>query len=252
MTDQILPPHRFTELNSNFNIGHVFNQTVSIFSRNLLPFGMVTAVAYLPSVLTFSQGSDPAFLANAGGGWVAVGVILTLVLNVLSQAIVLYGAFEDMRGLPVNLSESIKVGLRRFFPVLGVSICVPLLAGLAALALVVPGLIVGTMLFVSVPTCVVERLGVFGSMGRSARLTKGHRWKIFGIWIAVLLVGGIAQSILTSVARTIGGVPLGLIMSLVVGALIVAFNAILAVVVYHDLRVAKEGVDTDQIASVFD
>jgi hypothetical protein len=135
---------------------------------------------------------------------------------------------------------------------LGVSICVPLLAGLAALALVFPGLMVGTMLFVSVPVCVVERLGVFKSMGRSARLTKGHRWKIFGIWIAVLVVGGIAQSFLTAMARTIGGVMLGLVISLVCGALVVAFNAILAVVVYHDLRVAKEGVDTDQIASVFD
>jgi hypothetical protein len=250
MTDQSLPASRFTE--RDFNIGHVFNQTVSIFSRNLLPFCMVTAVAYLPSVLTFSQSSDPAVLANAGGGWIAFGVILTMVLNVLSQAIVLYGAFEDMRGLPVNMAESIKVGLRRFFPILGVSICVPLLAGLAALALVFPGLMVGTMLFVSVPACVVERLGVFRSLGRSAELTKGHRWKIFGVWIAVLIVGGIAQSMLTAVGRSIGGVPLSLIISLVSGALLVAFNAILAVVIYHDLRVAKEGVDTDQIAAVFD
>jgi hypothetical protein len=31
-----------------------------------------------------------------------------------------------------------------------------------------------------------------------------------------------------------------------------AFNAVLAVVIYRDLRVAKEGVDTDHIASVFD
>jgi hypothetical protein len=250
MTDQSLPASRFAE--RDFNIGHVFNQTVSIFSRNLLPFCMVSAVAYLPSVLTFSQGSNPAFLASAGGAWLAIGAISTMVLNALSQAIVLYGAFQDMQGLPVNLAESIKVGLRRFFPVLGVSICVPLLAGLAALALVFPGLMVGTMLFVSVPACVVERLGVFRSMGRSAALTKGHRWKIFGVWIAVLFVGGIAQSMLTAIAKTIGGVPLSLLVSLACGALLIAFNAIMAVVIYHDLRVAKEGVDTGQIASVFD
>jgi hypothetical protein len=29
-----------------------------------------------------------------------------------------------------------------------------------------------------------------------------------------------------------------------------AFSAILGVVIYHDLRVAKEGADTDQIAAV--
>jgi hypothetical protein len=30
------------------------------------------------------------------------------------------------------------------------------------------------------------------------------------------------------------------------------FNAVLTAVTYHDLRVAKEGIDTDQIAAVFD
>jgi hypothetical protein len=255
MTDQSLPPHRYAELKSGagyFDIGHAFNQTFSIFSRNLLPFGLVCAVASLPSVLTFSRGADPAFLANSGGGWIALGAISTLVLNVLSQAAVLYAAFDDMRGLPIDMAESIRVGLRRFFPVLIVSICVPLLAGIAALALVFPGLMVGTMLFVSVPACVVERLGPFKSMGRSAQLTKGHRWKIFGAWIAVLVIGGIAQSMLAAVAKQIGGLPFNLFVSLLCSALLIAFNAILAVVIYHDLRVAKEGVSTDQIAAVFD
>ncbi len=33
---------------------------------------------------------------------------------------------------------------------------------------------------------------------------------------------------------------------------VVAFGSIVGVVVYHDLRVAKEGIDTDRIAAVFD
>ena len=250
MTDRFLPAERFAE--ADFRAGDVFNRTVSIFSRNLLPFGIVSAIAYLPSALVFSPGSKTAVLASGNGGWIAVGFIATLVLNVLSQAIVLYGAFEDMRGLPVNLGESIKVGLRRFFPVLGVAICMPLLAALAAILLVFPGLMVITMLFVAVPACVVERLGPFKSMGRSAWLTRGHRWKIFGIWIAVLFVGGTAQSILNGVARAAGGVIIGIVVSELCGAVLGAFNAILAVVTYHDLRVAKEGVDTHQIAAVFD
>jgi hypothetical protein len=250
MTDQFLPAGRFAE--RDFSAGDVFNRTVSIFSRNLLPFGIVSAIAYFPSALALSSEKTAALAASGNGGWIALGFIATLVLNVLSQAIVLYGAFEDMRGLPVNLGESIKVGLRRFFPVLGVAICMPLLAGLAAILLLFPGLMVMTMLFVSVPACVVERLGPFKSMGRSAWLTKGHRWKIFGIWIAVLFVGGTAQSILNGVARAAGGVVIGLVVSVLCGAILGAFNAILAVVAYHDLRVAKEGVDTDQIAAVFD
>jgi hypothetical protein len=34
--------------------------------------------------------------------------------------------------------------------------------------------------------------------------------------------------------------------------LTVSFSNILAVVTYHELRVVKEGVDTDQIAAVFE
>jgi hypothetical protein len=44
----------------------------------------------------------------------------------------------------------------------------------------------------------------------------------------------------------------GQIVNLVWGAIWSAFLAILIVVTYHDLRVAKEGVDTDQIAAVFE
>jgi hypothetical protein len=129
---------------------------------------------------------------------------------------------------------------------------VPILAGLAALALIFPGLIVVTMLFVAVPVCVVERLGPIKSMGRSTRLTKGHRWKIFGIWFAALLVQGVVQSVLTGLVAAGGLSLLGMPVLVIWSAVYGAFSAVLAVVAYHDLRVAKEGVDTDQIAAVFD
>jgi hypothetical protein len=39
---------------------------------------------------------------------------------------------------------------------------------------------------------------------------------------------------------------------LIWAALYGAYNAIAVVMTYHDLRVAKEGIDIEQIASVFD
>jgi hypothetical protein len=251
MTDTSLPSARFAE--RDFRAGEVFNRTFSVLSRNLLPFGIMTAVAALPNTLLFTPGTRVVSAAGvAGGGLFFLGLILTMVLTALTQAAVLYGAFEDMRGRPVNVADSIKIGLARFFPVLGVAICVPILAALGAVALFFPGLMVITMLFVAMPVCVVERLGPIKSMGRSARLTKGHRWKVFGIWLAMTIVTVIAQSILVGVARAIGGTVLALVASLLWGAVYGAFYAILVVVTYHDLRVAKEGVNTDQIASVFD
>ena len=51
-----------------------------------------------------------------------VGPVLGIMLYTLAQAIVLYGAFQDMRGRPVNLAESLQVGLQRFFPIVGLAI----------------------------------------------------------------------------------------------------------------------------------
>ena len=250
MTDQSLPAGGFAE--RDFNVGQVFNRTGSILSRNLLRFGAVAAIAALPSALLLTPGVDLVPSDATGGVLAVLGVILMLVLGALSQAVVLYGAFDDMRRRPVNMAELIKVGLRRFFPVLGVAIFVPVLTTLAGVALIFPGFMVATMLFVAMPACVVEQLGPIKAMGRSARLTKGHRWKIFGIWFAVLLVGGIAQSMLQTAAARVGGSLAAVLVALLWGAVYGAFSAVLAVVTYHDLRVAKEGVDTDQIASVFD
>ncbi len=248
MTDALLPSARFAE--SEFRVGRVLNQTWSVFSRNLWPFLVVTLVASVPYALTIwsNAGAAPA----AAGGRNALAGFLTLLLWPIVQAVLVFGAFEDMRGRPVNLLDSLRIGLRRFFPVLAVALCTGLLAGLGMLILLVPGFMVLTMLFVATPACVVERLGPIKSMGRSAKLTKGHRWKIFGLWFTTALVQLIVQSILGAVARTIGGLPLAAVVVLLWSAIYGAFSAILAVVTYHDLRVVKEGVDTDQIAAVFD
>src|SRR5262249_48616043 len=157
---------------------------------------------------------------------------LSVVMDALSQAILLYGAFEVMRGRPMNLAASARIGLRRFLPVLGVAIAVPFLTALASIFLIVPGVIVYTRWFVAMPACVVEGLGSSASMARSGELTKGQRWKVFGLWLAAWMIVLIVQSVLEAVIPDAG--ILSLIVRLVWGALWVAFYAIMVVVTYHD------------------
>jgi hypothetical protein len=251
MTDAVLPPHRFAT--SDFSVGQVFNRTFAILSRNLLPFCMVTLVASLPHMLMDAVRMGAVAPTSAGVGLMLVfGGLGTMFLGAISQAAVLYGAFDDMRGRPIDMIESLKIGLRRFFPLLGTVILFVILVMLAAIALLFPAFIVMTMLYVSVPACVVERLGPIRSLGRSAQLTKGDRWKIFGLVFATIIVALIVQGMLGGLARAIGGSTLAITVLLLWSTVWNAFQAILTVVTYHDLRVAKEGVDTDQIAAVFD
>jgi len=240
----------------------VFNQAWGVFSRNLLKFIVVTGIASLPPLFVKQPqlGGPPPVDPFQNLGWTFFAAFLGIVLNTLAQAMVFNGAFEVMRGRPVDLAASAKVGLRRFFPVVGIAIVVSLLVGLGMLLLAFPGIMLYTMWFVATPVCVVERAGVFHSMGRSRELTKGYRWKIFGLYLvvlipAILIGGGMSAVILSGGAAAVNQVlasTIGKIANLVWSALWTAFFAIIVAVAYHDLRVAKEGVDTDQIASVFE
>ena len=253
MTDASLTA-RFTE--SEFRVGRVLNRTSSVLSRNFLIFFVVTAVAHLPALLFFKSTTMDA---NASGTEIAVafsmmigGLLLMIVLSTLSQAIVLYGAFQNMRGREVSLSESLQVGLRRFFPIIGLAFLVTLLGMLAAIALIFPAFIVFTMWFVATPVCVVEQLGPWASMRRSRELTKGHRWKIFGLFVLMIIISAVAGSTIQAAFTAMGGTPLALVGDVLWNGVWGAFYAIAVVVTYHDLRAAKEGIDIDQIAAVFD
>ncbi len=249
MTDAILPADRFVE--RDFRVGRLFNRTSSILSRNFLIFFTVSVIAAVPT-LVFMRGPGGAPDPTRNLGLFFGGLLLSMVLSALSQAIVLYGAFQDMRGRPVSLIESLQVGLRRFFPIIGLALLASVLAMLASLLLVVPGLILFTMWFVATPACVVEQLGPVRSLGRSRALTKGHRWKIFGLMLLLFIPAGIVGNVVDlSLAALGGGIPLA-IGHLIWSGIWGAFFAIFVVVTYHDLRVAKEGVDTDQIAAVFE
>jgi len=233
-----------------FRIGDVFSKTATLLSRNFLIFFVVAVVAGLPRLLWAEVNTrDPT---NFPLGRFFGGLSLFLILNTLAQAVILYGAFQAMRGRPVNLGECLKVGLSRFFPIIGLVICAYVAIWIGAMLFIVPGIILAIMWYVATPVCVVEQKGPLASLGRSSELTKGHRWKIFGmvvlLYIGAIIVGLIIGALL-GLTRSPILVTLG---TLVWTGAWGAFYAIFGVVTYHDLRVAKEGVDTDQIASVFD
>jgi MFS family permease len=267
MTDASLPASRFSE--GDFRVGDVLSRAWAVFSGNFLKFSVVTGIAALPSLLigelSFAD-EDHRYLDT---GLSIFAAVLTVVLTVLSQAIVFYGAFQDMRRRPVSLSEGLKIGWGRVFPLLGLAVVV----GLAVMALlgasfffVAPGLILAGFIILAVmlllmwsmgmPVCVVERLGPIRSLGRSRALTKGHRWKILGLLLLTLIIGAIVGAVLAAIlalgpAGSFGAAATQTI-SLIWNAIWTAYFAIVIVVTYHDLRVAKEGVDTEQIAAVFE
>jgi hypothetical protein len=267
MTDVSLPAGRFAQ--SDFRVGHVLNRAWSVFSGNFLKLGLVTGVAALPAALL------PESLFNdVGNRYLDIGLaflppLLWVVLTMLSQAIVFYGAFQDMSGRPVNLVDGLTIGLGRVFPLIGLAVVAlavvaamigasfllasPVLTFVCVLVTIPAVLMMWSM---AMPACVVERLGPFRSLSRSRALTKGFRGRILGLLLVTLIFGAIVSGVLDAI---LGLAPAGgfgaaarQTIDLIWNALWAAFFAVVNVVAYHDLRVAKEGVDTAQVAAVFE
>jgi hypothetical protein len=254
----------------------------------LLQFSLVTlAASAAPLLVSANAGIWSSFPVQARDtASLVVTAVTAVVLALFSQSIIVHGAFQVLRSKPVNLLESAKIGLRRFFPILGLIIFVAIAIFLFVTGMVLivtfttSGLgryptallflspmvvvlvsfliwiIVALMLiarwFVVVPICMVERLGPWRSLTRSARLTQGHRWRLVGIILMVFVPALIVDTVISVTVTALGGKMVQLIVSLLWYAIFSAFFAILVVVTYYELRSVKDGADIEQIATVFD
>jgi hypothetical protein len=101
------------------------SKAMRVLSRNVPTFS-ITFIASLPNVLLFNRDGNPAL------GWIFGAFALSIQLSALSQAIVLYGAFEAMRGRRVDLVASFQHAWRRFLPVIGAGLFFPGWVGVPA------------------------------------------------------------------------------------------------------------------------
>jgi hypothetical protein len=239
---------------SNFRVGRVFDRTLSLYMSNYFSFTLVTLVASLPMLLFInpadSNSSEP--LTGSSVTFVLLGVFLWFVLRLLSQAILVYGAFQSMRGKSVNLFESLNLTTHKLFPLIGITAVSVIGVIIGSMLLIIPGMMLYAAWFVGVPVCMVERLGSWQCLERSAELTRGHRWAIFGIILLLNVGSSIVSKVIEFSFAAIGGATFAAIGFLIGNAIWEAFFAVAVVVTYYELRVSKEGVDIDQIASVFD
>lgn len=233
-----------------FGIGEAVNTTFSVLHRAL---GKFIAAAILPMIPLVLLGVG---IASAGSEnmmfLLGVCTVLYLMLSMVVQAATVYGALEEMRGVHWTLGDAFSKGLRRFWPVLGVALVFSLAVMLGFALLLIPGVIALCMFYVAVPACVVEEWGVTQSMTRSAELTKGYRWPILGLVLILVIGSTVVSNLLSNLLVIVLGPTVGIIAGLVIQIYLTALLAILPAVIYYRLRMLKDGVDLERIATVFD
>lgn len=232
---------------ARFSVTLALSRAVEVLFQNFFTIFAISALATVPlGVYTWLESQG---MHNGGGAFITL--LLNGVFSALSEAMIVFATFQALRARAINPAESIARGLQRFWPVFWASILVGIITGVGFLLLIVPGLIALCVWYVTIPACVVERLGSTESMSRSADLTAGYRWPIFGaaLVVAIAEIGGSAA--IGALLRPETLVAYVIVYFLWV-ALVRAYESVLATIIYHDLRVTKEGVDIEQLAAVFD
>jgi uncharacterized membrane protein len=143
-------------------------------------------------------------------------------------------------------------------PLIVLSILLVLGVALGFIFFIIPGIILWMMWSVAVPALVVEREGVFRAFGRSAELTKGAKWKIFGLSLVFGVVYLLLQIILSLVGLgTMKATDSGFLSATnLIGGIVMStiFNVLWGTIqpsLYVELREWKEGGGLENLEQVF-
>ncbi len=223
-----------------FSVADVLVTALFICARNLgtfLPFSLIAFVPYFVVTATTEPVTDPLpFGDDAGRFWMLV--IVGLVCECWQQAGLTYNTVRGLRGgvpgMRATLVESI-----RFAPLVLLVTAVGGIAVFFGLLLIVPGIILLLMFCVAAPTAVIERKYALAALGRSSELTAGYKGQIFGLMVILFALDWLV--VLVAKAADLHVLVGELIIMVVAG-----FGAVVIAVVYHDLRMLKDGTDADQ------
>ncbi len=227
----------------DWGVGSAIATTFSVVFGNFVSFIGLALLIGIPSLVITLSGTDELF-----------PLLIDLLLGQVVTITLIYGTVQSLRGRPVGIAECLRQGLGQLPAALGVAILSGLGFVIGLFLLVIPGLYLATLWAVAVPVVVIERAGIGGSFSRSAELTDGRRWRVFG----ALLVMGIVTTVITFIANVAMGEALAegqrpiVILQWAVAAITQAFMSTLSGVLYYFLRRDKEGADIEAIASVFD
>lgn len=242
------------ETGESLGVGLILGESFKVLGHNLLPFVATATVIVSPVYLfLFWAVWEEDFLVSVDAWQFETGLtVAEILLGFVTHAAVVYGTFQQLRGKRTGLTENMATGLKGVVAGLLVAITSGVLVTIGLALLVVPGLVLATMYWVAVPAAVVEKTSVGGGLGRSADLTAGYRWPVFGL----ILIFSIGQSLFEKLVDTAFDFEQNYYASLavvwVLSAAITAFGAVVSTVTYYRLRRIKEGIDIDEIASVFD
>lgn len=240
--------------------------------------GAALSVAILGTLTTGTiPGSSTPTLTGVDVGRLVLYIAAAAVASVIVSSVVLGGmteyAVRRFRGESITVEQAIRRGIQKFLSILGANILVTLIvlalvilplgiilsvvlasgtgglssgSTLAVLCGLLIALLVGGIAAIYVyialslyaPAIMIENLGAVNGLGRSWRLTKGHRLSLFGALLVVTLISALVSGLLTVPASSLGN-PIASLIATALASAIVGPWAVILVAVAYDLIIRE-------------
>jgi hypothetical protein len=263
-------PGRAVSVEREVSIARVFARAVEVVRAYPVPIlGVTFGIGVLPALVFNLAGVSIATIATGqaattGSEVIAgVGGFVSIVLWLVAMGALLTIVFAAADRRTPDIGAAVRTGLARCLPLLGVSILYWLGVSFASALLLIPGIMVAVMWSVSLCVIVAERPGVFGAFSRSRDMTRGVRWRVFGVMLVIfaayvlLAAVGAAVGFATAGAATASGaapVPVPFMaqvgVSVLNGLLTIGIIATLGSL-YVELRDWTDGPASEDLADVF-
>ena len=254
--------------------GNIFKQTFTVWFQNIVAYLILGTIACVPLLAYAWSVLTGELSIGALGIFSAVLALGALLLSNLITGLVSYSVFRTLRGDSAPLGTALSAGLARIVPIVTTGVLVAALVGvffapmiwgyskgayessLLTLVMLIPGIYVSIMLSLAVPAAAVEGINAFAAVKRSYTLTQGSRGTIFGVLFLIGIIesvlGKVIEKVLLSGVPSMGDGRVYLWVIVGVSVLFMSLRGVAEAVAYHDIRTVREGVDSGDLASVFE
>ena len=254
--------------------GNIFKQTFAVWFRNILVYLILSAVACVPLLIYAWTVLTGELTLTGLGIFSAVLALAALLLSNVITGLVSYSVFRTLRGDAAPLGAAISAGLARLVPIVTTGLLVAVVVGvfftpmiwgytqgsyessLLTLVLLIPGIYVSIALSLAVPAAAVEGINAVVAIKRSLTLTQGSRGTIFGVLFLIGIIERVFSTVIEKVLLT--GIPsmddVKIYLWVIVGVSVafMSLRGVAEAVAYHDIRTVREGVDSGDLAAVFE
>jgi hypothetical protein len=245
-------------------IGDILNAAFTLYKQKWRDFFLIVAIVSVPlsivqyfladqlaspvtvhvdqvtGQVTTSGGSS---LGTAIGASILLALVGVLIYEIMAGALT-RAAAGSVVGVEIDADASYRYGLARLGSILLIGILTGLAVGIGFIFLIIPGLFLLVKFAVSIPALVVENKRGTKAMSRSFELTSGHFWHVAGTVLLAAILTGIVSGILTAPFSS-GGWFLRAIAASIAQIVTAPFTALVAVLVYLDLRARKESLTSE-------